>query len=486
MGAVAARPQREAAASSLLLAAGFAVAAVAALGGPRLAVAGAVGACLCFGAAVVVRRPFVPWQRILVALVLVILFIPLRRYKLPGDAGFSLEPYRILVAVILVGWAGALLVDPRVKLRASRLEGPITCIVLAVVGSVLANPDRVGPLQAIVLKAVTFLFSFVVVFYLLVSVVRTRAAVDTVVKTLVGGGAVVAVLAVIEARTGLTPFTRLDAVFPFLVSDPSFDSGINRGGATRAVGSAEHPIALGAAFVMLVPLAIYIVKVTSSKWWYLALGALVVGVTSTVSRTGILMLLVLAVVFLWLRGAETRRLWPIVVPLIVATHFAVPGTLGALKAAFFPAGGLIAEQEALPGDCSSSGRVADIGPTLDEVGKKPFFGYGYGTRIVTGPDSNACILDNQWLGTLYELGLAGFLSWLLLFIVVARRFGRAARDDPSPEGWLLVAVTASVTAYAFGMFTFDALGFSQVTFLLFLTLGLGAAVRANQLQPKAV
>jgi hypothetical protein len=81
---------------------------------------------------------------------------------------------------------------------------------------------------------------------------------------------------------------------------------------------------------------------------------------------------------------------------------------------------------------------------------------------------------------------SGFLAWLLLFIRVARRFGARAKLDRSPAGWLLVCVTASVIAFAVGMFTFDAFGFSQVVFLLFLILGLGAAVAANEpLAPEA-
>jgi hypothetical protein len=50
---------------------------------------------------------------------------------------------------------------------------------------------------------------------------------------------------------------------------------------------------------------------------------------------------------------------------------------------------------------------------------------------------------------------------------------------------LAVAVTASVTAYAVGSFTFDSLGFSQVTFIVFLVLGLGAAARANAAEEAA-
>ena len=60
-------------------------------------------------------------------------------------------------------------------------------------------------------------------------------------------------------------------------------------------------------------------------------------------------------------------------------------------------------------------------------------------------------------------------------MTVLRRLGRASKRDDSPLGWLLVAITAGIAAYAVGMFTFDALGFVQVTFLLFVLLGLGAA-----------
>ena len=90
-----------------------------------------------------------------------ILFIPIRRYKLPGDAGFSLEPYRLIVALILAGWAAALLVDTRVRLRRSGLELPIALILLTILASVVMNPERAGSLQSAVLKAVTFMISFV-------------------------------------------------------------------------------------------------------------------------------------------------------------------------------------------------------------------------------------------------------------------------------------------------------------------------------------
>lgn len=468
-----AAPRREAALASALLSAALATFAVAVLaGGGSGFAAAATGAGLLL-AAFAVRRPYIPWERTLALLVLVILFIPIRRYAFPGGLPFQLEPYRLLVALTVVGWAASLLVDPRVRLRRTGFEAPFALILLVTVGSLLANPDRFAEHQSTAVKGVTFFLSFVLVVALVASTVRTRSALDVVVKTLVAGGAVLGILAVVERRTGLTPFASLHDVVPFLVPFEGFEE-IGRGGRARAVASSEHPIALSAVLVMLIPLAIYLVRSAGARW-YLALAALGIGALSTVSRTGLVMLMIVGVVFLVLRPSETRRLWPLVLPLIVATHFAAPGTLGSLRAAFLPEGGLIAQQSDDRLSCDSAGRIADLDPTLAEVAKKPLLGYGAGTRVVTGPDKNACILDNQWLGTLVDVGIAGALAWLWLFVRAVGRFGAAAKRDSSPRGWLLAGAAASVCAFAVGMLTFDALGFVQVVFLLFLILGIGSA-----------
>src|SRR5918994_2254787 len=276
--------QRRSGLAGLLAGAALILVGVTAAMGMKPAIAGGVVAAGMLTAAVVVPRPYLPWSRVLVALVLVILFIPLRRYRFPGDAGFSLEPYRLLVALVIGGWVMALLSDSRVRLRKSGIDAAIAFVLLAVIASDLANPGRVGPMQSEVIKAVTFLLSFVIVFYLVVSVVRTTAAIDVVAKTLVVGGGIIGFFAVVESRTGFSPFAYVDKVFPILITDPSFQTGLNRGSATRAVGPAEHPIALGAVLVMLVPLAVYVVRKFRGVW-YVAFGMIVIGVLSTVSRT---------------------------------------------------------------------------------------------------------------------------------------------------------------------------------------------------------
>jgi O-antigen ligase len=200
-----------------------------------------------------------------------------------------------------------------------------------------------------------------------------------------------------------------------------------------------------------------------------------------------MMFLVVAVVFIWLRPRETRRLWPAIFPILLAIHFVLPGTLGALKQSFVPAGGLVAQQKSQAGK-SGSGRIADLGPGLREWSHSPLVGEGFGTRVVDattkGPQAN--VLDDQWLQSLLETGAVGFFGWLWLFCRAVRRFGKEAKQDDSERGWLLTALAAGVAAYAVGMMTYDAFSFIQVTFLLFIFIGLGSALLAERPTPLAV
>src|SRR5207253_4496147 len=137
---------------------------------------------------------------------------------------------------------------------------------------------------------------------------------------------------------------------------------------------------------------------------------------ATSSRTGITMLLVVIVVFLWLRPKETKRLWPAVIPVLLAVHIAVPGAIGTLKASFFPSGGLLKEQSTVVrgNELRADGRLAKLGPALQQWEEKPLFGVGMGTRVVgfQVKFNNAFILDDQWLGTLLDVGAVGTFAYL--------------------------------------------------------------------------
>src|SRR5262249_12530644 len=145
---------------------------------------------------------------------------------------------------------------------------------------------------------------------------------------------------------------------------------------------------------------------------------------------------------------------------------------------FFPKGGLIAEQQDA---ANGHARLSSLGPALhDEFARDPVFGEGFATRVTTPspntPVPNAPILDDQWLGVLCDTGAAGAVALGPRFVGFLRRLRREAKCDPSERSSLLTALAASVTGYAVSMLTYDSFSFIQVTFLLFIFLGLGSAV----------
>jgi O-antigen ligase len=289
---------------------------------------------------------------------------------------------------------------------------------------------------------------------------------------LVGGGAIVAALSIVESWTGYNAFDNLDGVLPLLQHVDAPESS-ERGGKLRVMGSAQGSIALGAALAMMLPLAAYLGLRTRRWFWWAASAVLALGALATLSRTSILMLVVIIVVLFWLRPKQVRRFWPVLLPAVVVIQLLLPGTLGTIRSSFFPKEGLLAQQSENAGS-RGSGRVADLGPALDEFSQTPIFGQGYGTRLTGRDKQNAQILDDQWLKTLLETGLVGALAWLWIFSRSIRRLARAAKEDQSPDGLLFVAFAASITAFAIGMVLFDAFAFIQVTFILFIMLALGS------------
>jgi hypothetical protein len=427
-------------------------------------------------------RMHIRWTSVVALMLAVIFFIPIKRYALPGSAAVDLEPYRLVVALILLNWFCALLVDRRVHWHRTVLDRPLVMLLSVVLLSELTNVHRAASLDSYVIKSLTFFLSFVLVYYLVANTIRAREDIQRIVSVLVGFGAVVAVLALFESKSHVNVFNHLTGVLPILRlrSDGLIAvSDLERNGGVRAYASAQHPIALGAFLVLLLPLSFYLAQ-TRSRYWWLASFALLLGMLVTGSRTGVLMLFAVVLVYLILRPSYVVRFWPLLLPALVAVHIALPGTIGGLRAAFFPKGGLISQQDNVVrgNELRSNGRLADVGPALHEIGGEPLAGLGYGTRVTAGPDLNAAVLDDAWLGTLLEIGLLGMFAWLWIFVRSIRRLTRAAREDESERGWLLVALAAGIAAFGVGMFTYDAFSFIQVTFMLFILLGLASSVLA--------
>jgi O-Antigen ligase len=427
------------------------------------------------------HRTLFAWPTLIGATILVILWIPIRRFELPGALPFSLEPYRVLVFVVAVAWIGSLFVDRTVKVRGTPIDGPIIAVLVVAALSIAVNSAKLvdAAVNSSVWKSMLFLLSYPILFYVIVNVTKTYEAVERLTKILVGGGAVVAFFALVEARTQWNFFDHFGAKLPGLTFLGPEGGDFQREGHHRVLASAEHPIALSAMLVMLVPLAIALGQSTKRRRWWLAAGLMGVASLAALSRTGVMMFLVIGIVFAVLRPGSVKQVLPFIPLGLVLVHFALPGTLGTFKELFFPPGGVVAEQS--QGRVGSS-RGASFHAGVPIVKRHPFLGQGYGTRL-RGQDSggqNSFITDDQWLGTAMDTGLIGLLAWLWLFVRSVRCIGREAKRDRGQRGLLLTGLAAGIAAFAVGMIYYDAFSFIQVTFVLFLFLALGCATIAEK------
>ena len=498
------RPALPKSAVILIAAVGFLVADVVANGGGKMPAAVVLAVVVILVAAHVASR----WSWLVSGLVIVDLLIPSDgRYTLAGMSAFQLEPYRVFVALLLVGWIASLLCDPRVKLRRTGFEGPLGLILVAIAGSVLINPSRVSGVLSFVIKAVSLEASFLLVIYLVVSVVRTRAILDWLMKILVCAGTIEGASAIVERKMHYSIFNHEHLLLPIFHFNPQVLGQLVRGGALRAQASSGQPIELSATMAMLVPFAIYLGIARGQRRWYGAALVLLGGDFAGGSRTGLIAILVMLIVFLWLRPRQTLRCWPALIPILIVVHFLDPGALGGLQQSFFPQGGLLAQEQSgtvigAGGVQENTSRLSRWGPELHAFANyNPLFGEGFGTRIngrtslaqtstgwgdysfngqqspLNASQDNAEILDDQWLGTLLETGVLGMIGWIWLFGRAIKRLGaRAKLERDTPDGWLPAAMAAALAGFLASMWFYDAFTFDQGDFLMHLLIGFTAVL----------
>ena len=470
------------------LAAGIAI-------GDRAAAYGAVAFLFaCLLALGETYRPLFTWRVGIVSLILVIWFIPIKKYRLPVDLPFDLEPYRILILVLGFLWLLAF-TSGRVSISAGGQGAPMLLLVVASVGALLVNIGRISNagLETQSLKSVSFFLSFLLAFVLVSSTLRAREDLYAAVAALVLGAVVVSVAAIYERQSGENLFDRLQSVLPFLEFDGREGENV-RAGRLRVRSSAQHPIALGVALILCLPLAVFLARQAATRvrgaLWMLCGVVLVVASFATISRTVVLMLVAMAATALWLRremlrrpGSLMRFVVPGVIVVVMLVKVAAPGSLRTLYASFTPQGGLISEQQRRAGD-EGSGRIADLGPALDLWLEKPIVGRALGTGV-TRADSQRertataeaneprIIFDNQYLHTLIYLGLAGFVGVVWFLFRAVRRLGGAARRLAGGNGDLLVACTASCVAWGISLAVFDAFAFVQASLVFFVIAAIG-------------
>ena len=451
----------------------------------------AVGALVLLAGCVValrdIKAPVFTWQNALIGLFLLVWLVPSRQYTLSVSLPFNLELYRAVLFLLIFAWAVGLLAR-RGRVDAAGHGKALAALAIVMVVSFLANVGDIDQAEGV--KALSFLLSYVAVFLLIASTVETTAQAEKVIAWIVVGGTIVAVASLYEGTAGYNVFDHLDAWIPALDQLPR-DVEALRGGRLRVSGSSQHPIALGCALVMCVPLAVHLARWATSRAasraWAACGFLLAAGAAATISRTTVVMTVVMLGVAFYLYRSRLLRYWPLLAVLLVAVHLVAPGAIGGLYKSFFPEEGLVASVTGREGQLGS-GRLSDVGPAQELWTEKPLLGHGPGTEIVIddplvvslGQLPPEIFFDNQYLNALVTLGAIGLLATAWFVWGAAIKTVRAARRATGREASLLAACGLAASGFAFGMLFFDAFAFVQATlvFVAVAALGLRVAARA--------
>ncbi len=439
--------------------------------------------------------PVFTWANMAASLALLVWFVPIKTYSLPVNLPFNLEPYRLFLLLLVFAWLVGL-IGGRSHLSAHGQAYSLILLSAVLFTTQIVNFEEVnaGTGEPEALKSLSYFLSFVIVYLLVTSTLDSMPAIDKLVRALVFGAAVVAVTALYDSRFSYNVFEHLHQWIPLLDYHPR-EVDAARGGLIRVYASAQHPIALSVALLMMVPLAIYLAgraaTVLRSRLW---LGAAIVcaaGALATVSRTTVVMIVAMVLVAVFLRGRAMVRYWPLLLLLPFVVHFLAPGAMGGIYKAFFPEEGLVTSLDDRAGQ-TGSGRVADLGPGLELWRSSPLVGIGIGEQTVPSDaplgaeaaEEPELIFDDQYLNTVVTTGLLGFVAVVWFVWGGVLKLARAARRRLGQPSDLLVACSVSAAGFGASMAVFDALYFVQCTLFFFIIVAIGFRVRG--LSPPAV
>jgi O-antigen ligase len=423
------------------------------------------------------------WTSALIILASVVMFVPVRRYAIPIPLPFQLEPYRVVIVLLVLAMVVALLIDPHFTWKPVRFGFSIGAFFFAMMLSVATNVAYISQngLGGAVLGQFINFGLLISVFFVVRQLLRDERRVLLLIQFFVWSAAVVALFAVVEKVTNVNVFLDLGKVLPLkLISDQTQSF---RAGGDRSYASAQHPIALSVMLCMALPFAVWLSKygakpvnrISRTIVYGCLIAVTLLGMTTAVSRTAVIVIAVMILLTLALRPRVAAILLGAAIPALLIGAVALPKLIGTMIGSFLDPAQLLASQYTSAG-WGGAGRLADLGPAMAKVAQNPFFGTGFGSRVLVGANANAFILDDQVLGTLLEAGAVGVLGLAIFMLVPPLRLIAFSLRPDTPPRYAHLALTCAVSCagYIAALFFYDAFGFLQTFFILCWVWAIGA------------
>lgn len=382
-------------------------------------------------------------------------------------------PANLIALACLVWWACARLVP---SFQVARGWNPIRFVLFVFVASALLAfaSGAMRPLARDELHAaddgLVHMAAWAGITLVAMDMLASRRSIDRLLRRLVFFCGILAGLGVVQFFTGIdiAGLFRIPGLHDNGVIGAISERSIFR----RVAGTASHPIEFGVVLAMVFPLALHYAFTAGTRlrrrmtWLVVVLMAM--GIPMSLSRSAIVGLAaaLFVVVPTWSRRHMLQAL--IVVPMFaMVMRLIVPGLLGTIKSLFTN----------LSNDPSIQGRTDDYDVVGQFISQSPWVGRGFGTFL----PSKYITLDNQYLGSLVEVGAFGLVALALLVIVgVFTARGVRLRAMERETHALGQALAGSIAAAGVGLATFDGLGFPMFSGLFFLLLGcIGALWRCS-------
>ncbi len=325
--------------------------------------------------------------------------------------------------------------------------------------------DQVSP----AFTALVRLLSWAGVLLVAIDGIRTMADLGRITRRIAIAAGLLAALGILQF---LTKQTLLD-FFNYLPGFSNTGGGVlDRGGVTRASGTAIHPLEYATTLIGVFPLVIAAAISHGFRWqrararliWWLPVGLIAVSALVGVSRSAIIGFALAAVAMLPAVPRGYRALVVVagagLAALVVA---AMPGLLSQTVALFAGAGT----------DPSAQSRVGGLDRAPEFIASSPFIGAGFGTFL-----PRYYIFDNEWVLIAVELGLLGAAAFAAVMVTAIWSALSARRHSQHDDvGLLGHALGAGVLVMGVMFAFFDGLSFPISAGTLFLLIGLCGSVR---------
>jgi hypothetical protein len=394
------------------------------------------------------------------------------KVHLPANATFDRIFLIVMVGVFAATRAMHRRTGPRRRLT------PVEVAVLTFGGvallSIVLNIDRIYQQNQVgfVEKGFSQLIAYGGLFFLVIATVRPEEM-PAFSRLILALTCLTALGALYESRTGYNIFFAWSTtvLHPIATIAHPLTNIHPLYGNKTVVGPTQHGLALASMLTMGLPFAVQPLvdaRGPSERLRYLLVIGLILAADLATYRKTAMFAPLAAFTVLAVYRRQILRWTPIaLIVLIPAIHFASPGALGGFN-------------NLLPTSSNgdyTDGRAGDYAAVAPDILNNAIIGRGYGTLDTTNWRTYR-ILDNQYLGTLFVVGVVGLAAYLAIVVTalitahgVIKRGG--LRAPPT------LAAAAGCAAFGVVSATYDAGGYGQPVYSFLFVAGL-IAVAASK------